>query len=371
MKKSSIIVALIILLIVTGWIVSGQFFKNNDDIEELESEKINNKEIELVKVRTENSSAINFNKLINIQGQTKANRKISISAEVAGKIKMINNKKGIKINKGDLLFKISQDELKIRLDENKAKLSSANSQLQEYIIQFNSEKSLYEKGLSSKSNLATAQTNLDSGKSNLTLIESELDSINNELQKTIINAPFDGIMISGHAEVGEFVQTGYVLANFIELDPILVIGYVSEKELKNFYLGSNSYITTSLNDNIKGIISYISPTAEEDTRTFRIEITIPNQDFSIKDGLTATIKIEGRQVKAHKISPSILSLMDNGEIGIKIVNNNNIVEFFPVEVVSDTNEGMWISGIPEVSNIIVVGQEYASVGKKVNYKSIK
>ena len=63
--------------------------------------------------------------------------------------------------------------------------------------------------------------------------------------------------------------------------------------------------------------------------------------------------------------------MDNGEIGIKIVNNNNIVEFFPVEVVSDTNEGMWISGIPEVSNIIVVGQEYASVGKKVNYKSIK
>ena len=136
-------------------------------------------------------------------------------------------------------------------------------------------------------------------------------------------------------------------------------------------MGSNSYITTSLNDNIKGIISYISPTAEEDTRTFRIEITIPNQDFSIKDGLTATIKIEGRQVKAHKISPSILSLMDNGEIGIKIVNNNNIVEFFPVEVVSDTNEGMWISGIPEVSNIIVVGQEYASVGKKVNYKSIK
>ncbi|PPR43137.1 MAG: Cobalt-zinc-cadmium resistance protein CzcB [Alphaproteobacteria bacterium MarineAlpha5_Bin11] len=385
MKKSSIIVAFIILLISVGWILSGQIPKKIEE-EETDSSlnNITDNKIELVKVRTEKSVSKKFNKLINIQGQTKANRMISISSETLGRIIMINEKKGEKIEKGDLLFKISQDELKIRIDENKARLSSARSQiderkskLNEFEIQFNSEKNLFDKGLSSKSkfanakaNLDSARSNLDTAKSNLALVKSELDLINNELEKTIINAPFDGIMTTGHMEIGEFVQPGSVLANFIELDPILAIGYVSEKELKSFSLGSNAFITTSLNDKIKGEISYISPIAEEGTRTFRIEITILNKNFLIKDGLTTTIEIQGRQVLAHKISPSILSLMDNGEIGIKIVNKESIVEFFPIDVISDTNQGMWISGIPDTSDIIVVGQEYATIGKKVDQKLI-
>ena len=101
-----------------------------------------------------------------------------------------------------------------------------------------------------------------------------------------------------------------------------------------------------------------------------IEIKISNTDLIIKDGLTASIEIQGEKILAHKISPSILTLKDNGEVGIKIVNNNNFVEFYQINVVSDTNEGMWISGIPNNSNIIVVGQEYASVGEEVNFEKI-
>ena len=72
-----------------------------------------------------------------------------------------------------------------------------------------------------------------------------------------------------------------------------------------------------------------------------------------------------------QISPSILSLRDNGQVGVKIVNTLNKVEFFPIEVISDTKDGMWISGLPMNSNIIIVGQEYAPVGKEVNFEEIE
>ena len=191
-----------------------------------------------------------------------------------------------------------------------------------------------------------------------------------EIDKTNIYAPFDGILTSNHLEIGEFVQPGTTLGVFIELNPILIIGYVSEKELKNLYLNSKALVTTSLGKKVEGLISYISPIAEKVTRTFRIEITVSNNNLEIKDGLTASIKIQGEKIDAHKISPSILSLKDNGTVGIKIVNKKNIVEFFPIEVISDTNEGMWISGIPKESNIITVGQEYAPIGEEVNFDKI-
>ena len=131
-----------------------------------------------------------------------------------------------------------------------------------------------------------------------------------------------------------------------------------------------AYVSTMLNEKIKGNITYISSIAEEKTRTFRIEITLSNKDYIIKDGLTASIEIKGEKINAHKISPSILSLRDNGEMGIKIVNENNVVEFYNIEVISDTNDGMWVTGIPNISNIIVVGQDYAPIGDKVNLDKI-
>ena len=341
MKKSSILIALSILIITGLWIWSGQF--KEDDISKKETESIITKNIDEINVRTKKSIAQEINKTISIQGQTKANREINIKSEIHGKIIKINNSIGKKIGKNEILFKISEDDKRTKFDKIK--------------IEYESEKKLFEKGLSSKLKLAT--------------IKSEYESIKNDLDKTTIKSPFEGIITSEHLEIGEFVQPGTTLATFVELNPILVIGYVSEKELKNILLGTDVSITTSLDQKINGIISYISSTAEKNTRTFKIEIKLDNENYEIKDGLTATIKIQSKKTLAHKISPSILSLRDNGQVGVKIVNTLNKVEFFPIEVISDTKDGMWISGLPKNSNIIIVGQEYAPVGKEVNFEEIE
>ena len=242
MKKSSIFVASSILIITILWIASGQF--KAGDVQKTEEVAINelDNNKNFINVRVKNSIAQEIYKNVTIQGQTNANRKINIRSETSGKIQKLNKSSGLKIKKGELIFKISENDKRSKFEKVK--------------IEYESEKKLFEKGLSSKLKLAT--------------VKSNYDTIKDGLNKTNVLAPFDGIMTAEHLEVGEFVQPGTTLATFVELDPILVVGFISEKELKNITKSKEAYVSTMLNEKIKGNITYISSIAEEKTRTFRI-----------------------------------------------------------------------------------------------------
>ena len=79
------------------------------------------------------------------------------------------------------------------------------------------------------------------------------------------------------------------------------------------------------------------------------------------------ITIDIKSVKAHKISPSILTLQDDGTIGVKALNDSNTVVFYPITKVKDTIDGMWVTGLPEKVKLIITGQEYITEGKIVDF----
>jgi len=78
--------------------------------------------------------------------------------------------------------------------------------------------------------------------------------------------------------------------------------------------------------------------------------------------------IEGSELLAHKIPPSILTLQDEGTIGVKTLDENNTVIFYPIQKVKDTIDGMWVSGLPNEINLIISGQEYVSLGQIIELK---
>ena len=73
---------------------------------------------------------------------------------------------------------------------------------------------------------------------------------------------------------------------------------------------------------------------------------------------------------AHRISPAILSLNEQGKLGIRVVNTKNEVEFRAIEIMEDTTEGLWISGLPASARIITLGQEYVFQGQVVEVKEM-
>ena len=97
---------------------------------------------------------------------------------------------------------------------------------------------------------------------------------------------------------------------------------------------------------------------------------IKNPDGFIKDGLTANMSIEIDKVKAHKISPSILLLNDEGKLGIRIIKQDKFAEFIEIIILEDSEEGLCVTGIPETVEIIIQGHGFVEDGQEVKTNRI-
>ena len=172
-------------------------------------------------------------------------------------------------------------------------------------------------------------------------------------------------LLKKKVEVGDYVTPGNILLTIVNLNPIKIQAYLSEFDVNKVKLNTKTIIEDSNGIKKNGIITFISPSAETSTRTFEIIIEAENKDHSYKSGITTKIIIKGSELKAHKIPPSILTLLDDGTVGVKALNNN-IVTFYPTKTIKDTIDGMWVAGLPDSVNLIVSGQEYVSIGEKIN-----
>ena len=190
-----------------------------------------------------------------------------------------------------------------------------------------------------------------------------------ELNRTEVKAPFDGY-IEDIVKPGNLLERGQLCATIIELDPITFIAEVPENSIKDVREGQNVNISLVTGDNIQGKLTFVSKSASVATRTFRVEAEIANPSGIVRDGISGTLVIDTDPVLAHKISPSLLLLADNGELGVKTVNSENMVEFFPVQIIQDTEEGIWVAGLPDFSNIIVLGQGFVETGQIVSVTNL-
>ena len=185
-----------------------------------------------------------------------------------------------------------------------------------------------------------------------------------------VKAPFDGYLETFSVKEGDYLNTGAVCATIIDPDPMRLIGEVSEKEINFVKVGAKAEAELISGKKVEGVVSFVSTSANKGTRTFRVEIDVKNSDRSIRDGVSAQIAIEGDTILAHKISPSILMLGEAGELGIRTVNEDDQVEFKKIDILEDSMEGIWITGLPKNTRIITIGQEYVFQGQTVNVKEI-
>ena len=179
-----------------------------------------------------------------------------------------------------------------------------------------------------------------------------------EIARTTLLAPFEGIIGAGHVELGDFVRIGDVAATIVDLDPILAVGSVSERQIGGLRKGGVAEVTLVDGTSHTGAIRFIAPVADPQTRTYRVELEIENSNYGIRDGITADIRFPLGEARAHLASPSILTQNDDGIVGVRSVDSEDIVRFKPVEILADEPRGVWLGGLPDRVRLIVVGQEF-------------
>ena len=287
-----------------------------------------------------------------IRGRTEAVRKVAVKAEIAGAVAAIRVQKGQHVKAGDIMCELN-------VEARAAQLKMAQATARQRQIEYEGAKSLQEKGFRSETSVAQSMAAYEGAKADVERMEKQFDS-------TKIRAPFDGIVDDRMVEVGDYMTPGSACAMVVDQHPMLVIGQVSENEVSLVKIGDMGWAKLVTGEKAEGHLRFVAQSADPATRTFRVELEVPNETGAIRDGVTAEIHVTTRTVVAHRISPAILGLDDRGVVGVRIIEAGNRVRFVPVTIISDSPEGMWVTGLPATVTIITVGQEYVTNGQVVN-----
>jgi multidrug efflux system membrane fusion protein len=346
------IIAIVIAVISILWILSGVFTGGSSPAPENSAPAAAQQAAQKIpEVRIKNSKAALFDDVISVTGRSQASRTVSLRAETSGQIESIEREEGALVEADDVLAKIEINDRQARYEE--AKQRAAQRQ-----IQYDASKKLQDKGFNSKVRLAEALADLEDAKA--LMKNAQVD-----LAKTTIKAPFEGVIAAQEVDTGDYLSVGDTMFTIVDLNPVEIVGYVSEQDIKKITLGAKAHAVFLDNQKIDGEISFIAPAADAQTRTFRVIMSADNTDMAVKEGLTASLRIPIAQKSAHKISSSILSLNDEGMVGVKIVDDQNIVRFVPVKILSERDDGMYVSGLPDTARIITVGQDFVNTGESV------
>lgn len=328
-----------------------------------------------------------------LRGETRAARQVEVKAETTGAVISEPRRKGNFVAAGDLLCKLDPGtraanlaearaaltEARAHVPEAEAKLAEAQAVLAEAQINHTAAKQLSEGGYTAQTTLlaraaavraaeaaiASAEAGLEASQAGIEAAQAAVAAAEREIALLTITAPFDGLLESDAAELGSLMQAGSLCAEVIQLDPIKVVGYVPETEVARVALGAQAQADLATGETVTGQVTFLSRSADPTTRTFEVEITVPNPDLAIRDGQTASIAIAAQGALAHKLPQSALTLNNEGQLGVRVVEPGDIVGFRPVRVLRDEADGLWVGGLPDAADVIVVGQDFVTAGVAV------
>ena len=346
-----------------------------------------------VRVVALRSRAETIDNAVVLRGQTRATRQVEVRAETSATVISEPLRKGTFVQAGDVLCKLDPGtreaalaeaearltEARSRVPETEARVIEARARLEEASINFNAAEKLSKDGYASETRLKSATATVRSAEAAIASAEAGLENTQagiqaataavaaaeREIDRLTIVAPFGGLLESDTAELGSLMQPGGLCATVIQLDPIKLIGFVPETEVDRVHDGAQAGAELISGERIVGTVTFLSRAADPTTRTFQVEITVPNPDLAIRDGQTATIAIASDGAQAHKLPQSALTLDNDGKLGVRTVGPDNIVAFMPVKLLRDTPDGIWVGGLPDEAAVLVVGQDFVTAGVKV------
>lgn len=343
-KSSSTIVASIIVAVVL-WIGSGFIFPHEKQ-QEIEVQG------KLDKIKVESFSAVKKVTYIEQPAVTEAKTFALIKTEIEGRVVELLADDGAYLQKGDPV---------IRLDErdHKTNLNKAEANLSQKRINYNSAEAIFRKGLSSKNAFAEAESQLRAAESSL--LQAQI-----ALQNTVVRAHFDGVVDHITCNIGDFLKSGESVTTLLAVDPMVAVAYIPERDVALVDKTQETIADRQGVQVAKGKITFLSNISDQATRSFRLEATIANQDGSILSGETLNLKIPTGFRNLHKIPSIALTLDLTGELKIKTLTSEKIVQSYIVEIVEEDQDGVWVRGLPDLVDIILMGQSFVSDGESLS-----
>lgn len=300
-----------------------------------------------------------------LRGRTQAKATVTAVAETAGAVDTVHVTKGQRVDVGDALCTLDQGTRAAAVAQAEAGVAQAQAALAQAQLNYDTNADLRERGLAPANTANAVEVALAQAKAGVSQAQAGLDNAKAELARTEIVAKVAGLVQDPVANQGAMLNPGSPCATIVQLNPIVFTGMVPEAHIGLAKTGLDATIKTVTGQTVAGKVTYISAVADNATRAFPAEIEVPNDNFAIRDGVTAEAVVSLGSAPGHLLPQSVLTLDDEGVLGVRSVENG-VVVFYPVTIVSDTREGVWVTGLPVISDVITIGQENVNAGQAVD-----
>ena len=349
--RFSYVAAGVLVLVLVLWMASGVIPSNTSEAEDTPVSETQDAaapmKVEYVDVEISLKS-----RDIILQGQLEPRRHLQLRAEINSIVDDIPVSKGHTVNKGDTIVGLSLEGRESDLREAQAQLQTARSQQK-------ASASLRKNGLQS-------QVQLEQTQAQLATARAQLDRIQRDIASTKITAPFSGVVNAIPVEVGEMIDRGAVIAELVDNSGFIVTAQVAQQTLAQLELGKSIDVKLITGEVLPGKLTFISSVADSASRSFTVEAEVENKGGKFAAGVSASLIVPVEQVAAVFLSPSALSLGDSGNLGVKTIDENQQVVFTPIKLISSSLDGAWVTGIPNNSRVITLGQGFVKTGQKVD-----
>ncbi|MCF8505629.1 MAG: efflux RND transporter periplasmic adaptor subunit [Caulobacter sp.] len=289
--------------------------------------------------------------VVSVRGRTEANKTVIVRAETAGPVAATPAREGSFVARGTVLCRISTDARQASLDQARALLRTRQ-------LEKEASDRLAAQGYRSQTQVLQAQANLDGATAQVRQAQVLLDQVN-------IRAPFSGVFDRREAEVGTYLAPGGACGTMIQLDPLVIVTDVAERDVSGIRVGAVATATLVSGEILSGRVRLVARDADPATRTYRIEIEAANAGGRSRSGLSAEVQITTGAGPAHLVPTTALVLDSAGRQGIRYLIDGDRVAFVAVTVLEETPEGVWVTGLRGDARVITAGQSYVSEGQKV------
>jgi len=349
--NSSYLLAGAAVVLVGAWFVIGSSGNDNDIYDDVKQrEQSTAASLPTVVVRTVRSEVHPIR--LTSYGRTQPNRRVEVKAKTAASLVATPVREGARVTRGDVICRQDVDARQAQVDQAQAQLAKAEADLK-------ATTTLVDKGFRAPTSLNGDRAAVDSARASLKQAQIELGNV-------VLRAPFSGIYQVRMAEEGDYLSPGQPCAAIVELNPLKLEAELTETQVGQVEIGQTVNIQLATGQDVTGTVAFIEPVANPATRTFEMEMTIPNEDYTLKAGVSATLNLKIGEAMASLVPSGVMAIDDDGTTGIRYVDNGNIVRFAAIQQVDETEGGIWVRGLPARSRVIIEGQDYVSIGSEVD-----
>lgn len=335
------------------WIASGHLMPHDNAEGQAAIRPGEAKTQALFRVEVATARLVDHSPPLVLSGRTEADRRVAVTARTGGVLTDLRVKRGQYVKKDEVIAVLSDEAREAQVLQAEALVEQRKAELE-------AKRTLIASGALPKLDLVNLEAQHKAAQAALATARAERD-------RGLVRAPWAGVITEVPAEVGgaAFSMAGKEIATLVALDPMLAVVEVSERKLAGIKVGESAEVRLITGQTVSGRVRYVAKSASQTTRTYRVEVVIPNADGAIPDGITAEVAVSLKPMPATRVPRSALTISSAGDIGVRVVGEGDKVAFVPVQVVEDLQDTMWLSGIPDGARVIVRGQDFVREGQQV------